>query len=46
MNWGRATGDGFMGGIRTFVMDVSSLNLGKENYMPFDPSWGKKMEAP
>ena len=46
MNWGRATGDGFMGGIRTFVMDVSSLDLGKENYVPFDPSWGKKMETP
>jgi Tol biopolymer transport system component len=46
MNWGRATGDGFMSGIRTFVMDVSSLKLGKENYVPFDPSWGKRMEAP
>jgi len=45
MNWGRATGDGFMGGIRTFVMDVSSLNLGKENYVPFNPAWGQKMEA-
>ena len=45
MNWGRAIGEGFMSNMRTFVMDVSSLNLGKENYVPFDPKWGKKMEA-
>lgn len=45
MNWGRATGEKFMSNIRTFVMDVSSLNLGKENYVPFDPSWGQKMEV-
>lgn len=45
MNWGRATGDGFMSNIRTFVMDVSSLNLGKEHYVPFDPAWGEKVEA-
>ena len=35
MNWGRAIGEGFMSNIHTFVMDVSSLNLGKENYVPF-----------
>lgn len=44
MNWGRSTGPGFMRGIRTFVMDVSSLDLGRENYVPFDPSWGKPMQ--
>ena len=42
MNWGRATGEGFSG-IRTFVMDVSSLNLGPENFVPFDPQWGEPM---
>ena len=44
MNWGRATGEAFMSGIRTFVMDVSSLNLGKENYQPFNPNWGEAMQ--
>jgi Tol biopolymer transport system component len=42
MAWGRSTGKGF-GGIRTFVMDVSSLNLGPENVIPFDPTWGELM---
>lgn len=42
MNWGRATGKGFSG-IRTFVMDVSSLDLGPENFVPFDPGWGEPM---
>lgn len=45
MNWGRAVGEGFMGNIRTHVMDVSSLDLGKENYVPFDPTWGEAMPA-
>lgn len=45
MNWGRATGEKFMSNIRTFVMDVSSLNLGKENYVPFNPAWGQKMDV-
>lgn len=45
MNWARARGPGFMQGIRTFVMDVSSLDLGHEHYVPFDPSWGKPMTA-
>ncbi len=44
MNWGRATGPGFAG-IRTHIMDVSSLNLGPENAVPFDPAWGKPMSA-
>lgn len=44
MNWGRATGPGFTG-IRTFVMDVSSLNVGPENFTPFDPEWGQPMTA-
>jgi len=42
MNWGRATGEGF-GGIRTHIMDVSSLNLGPENAVPYDPEWGELM---
>jgi Tol biopolymer transport system component len=45
MNWGRATGGGFMQGIRTFVMDVSSLGLGREHAVPFDPAWGRPMEG-
>jgi len=44
MNWGRATGPGFRG-IRTFIMDVSSLNIGPENFTPFDPTWGEPMPA-
>lgn len=43
MNWGRATGERFMSGIRTFVMDVSSLDIGPERYVPFDPDWGEPM---
>lgn len=45
MNWARAMGPGFMQGIRTFVMDVSSLDIGPEHAVPFDPSWGKPMTA-
>lgn len=43
MNWGRATGDGFMAGIRTFVMDVSSLDIGPDRRVPWDPGWGTPM---
>jgi len=42
MNWGRATGEGFEG-IRTHIMDVTSLDLGPENAVPFDPTWGEPM---
>ncbi|MDX2141793.1 MAG: hypothetical protein SFV19_00435 [Rhodospirillaceae bacterium] len=45
MNWGRATGERFMSNIKTFIMDVSSLNIGPENYVPFDPNWGEAMPA-
>lgn len=45
MNWGRATGERFMSNIKTFIMDVSSLNLGPENYVPFNPKWGEAMPA-
>jgi hypothetical protein len=44
MNWGRATGEKFMSGIRTFVMDVSSLNLGPERRVAWDPNWGTPMQ--
>jgi Tol biopolymer transport system component len=44
MNWGRATGKEFMSGIRTFVMDVSSLNLGPEHRVPFNTGWGQPMQ--
>ncbi len=43
MNWGRATGEGFSG-IRTFVMDVSSLDVGPDQFTPFDPGWGEAMQ--
>jgi len=43
MNWGRATGAGFMSGIRTFVMDISSLDVGPERRVPWDPAWGTPM---
>jgi len=42
MNWGRGSGKGFAG-IRTHVMDVSTLNIGPENAVPFDPAWGEPM---
>jgi Tol biopolymer transport system component len=44
MNWGRATGAQFMSNIRTFVMDVSSLDLGPERRVPWDPEWGTPMK--
>ncbi|MCB2109150.1 MAG: PD40 domain-containing protein [Rhodobacteraceae bacterium] len=42
--WSRSTGERFMTGIRTFVMDVSSLGLGPENYVAWDPNWGEAVE--
>lgn len=42
--WSRSTGPGFMAGIKTFVMDVSSLNYGPENYVKWDPKWGEAMQ--
>jgi hypothetical protein len=44
MNWGRATGKGFAS-IRTHIMDVSSLNIGPEKAVPFDPTWGEPMSG-
>jgi Tol biopolymer transport system component len=43
MNWGRATGERFMSNIRTFVMDVSSLDIGPERRVPWNPDWGTPM---
>ena len=37
--------DGFMSGMRTMVMDVSSLGLGPDNYTPMDPSWGRPVDT-
>ena len=45
MNWGRATGAQMMSNIRTFVMDVSSLDIGPERRVPWDPKWGEPMPA-
>jgi len=44
MAFARSTEPGFMRGIKTFVMDVSSLGLGPENYKPLDPAWGEPMK--
>jgi Tol biopolymer transport system component len=44
MNWGRSVGDGFMSNLRTFVMDVSSLDLGPGKRVPWDPKWGEPMK--
>jgi len=45
MLFGRSTGEGFMSNLRTFVMDVSSLGIGPENYAPLDPSWGQPVSG-
>ncbi len=44
MNWGRATGKGFAN-IRTHIMDVTSLKLGPENAVPYDPNWGEPVSG-
>ena len=41
--WARAKAGGFMAGIKTHIMDVSSLNIGPENYEPLNPEWGRPM---
>ncbi|MFO1426085.1 MAG: hypothetical protein U1F11_03750 [Steroidobacteraceae bacterium] len=41
MNWARSTGRGFMQGLRTFVMDVSSLDIGPQRRVKWDPAWGE-----
>lgn len=38
----RSTGAGFMSGLKTFVMDISSLGIGTENL--FNPEWGMPMQ--
>jgi len=43
MNWGRSTGDKFMGKMRTFIMDVSSLDIGPDKRVTWDPKWGEPM---
>lgn len=45
MNWGRATGEKFMSNIRTFIMDVSSLDIGPERRIRWDPTWGEPMTS-
>lgn len=45
MNWGRATGPTPMSDIRTFVMDISSLDIGPERRVPWNPEWGQPMVA-
>lgn len=39
MNWGRQTGTGF----RTRIMDVSSLDIGPDKRVPWNPEWGTPM---
>jgi len=38
----RSTGPGFMSGLKTFVMDISSLGIGTQNL--FNPEWGVPMQ--
>lgn len=45
ISFAHATGSAFMSGIRTYIMDVSSLGLGPENYKPFDPKWGQAVNG-
>ena len=40
ISFAHSTEAGFMRGIRTYIMDVSSLGIGPENYQPFNPKWG------
>ncbi len=40
--WARSTA-GFMRGMRTHIMDISSLNIGPESYVPLEPAWGQAM---
>ena len=42
--WARAKGGRFMAGIKTHIMDVSSLEIGPENYEPLNPEWGRPMQ--
>ena len=42
--WARAKAGGFMAGIKTHIMDVSSLEIGPENYEPLNPEWGRPMQ--
>ncbi|MCY3605043.1 MAG: hypothetical protein OXH45_04705 [Gammaproteobacteria bacterium] len=42
--WARAKAGGFMAGIKTHIMDVSSLGIGPENYEPLNPEWGRPMQ--
>jgi Tol biopolymer transport system component len=44
MNWSHSIGKGFMSNIRVFVMDVTSLGIGADKYVPFDRSWGQPMQ--
>lgn len=41
--WARSTA-GFMRGMRTHIMDISSLNIGPESYQPLGPLWGQAMQ--
>lgn len=44
MLFARATGPGFMMGMYTHVMDISSLGLGPDKYQPLNPKWGQPMK--
>jgi Tol biopolymer transport system component len=45
VSFARSTKPGFMAGIRTFIMDVSPLKMGPENYVKFDPKWGEPVSG-
>ena len=42
MVFARSTGERFMSGIKTFIMDISSLGIGTKN--EFNPNWGLPMQ--
>ena len=44
MLFARSTGPGFMAGMYTFVMDISSLGLGPDKYEKLNPKWGEPMK--
>ncbi|MEZ5566236.1 MAG: hypothetical protein R3F24_12355 [Gammaproteobacteria bacterium] len=43
--FGRSLGSGFMSNIHTFVMDISSLNVGPENFKGSIPARAKRPEG-
>lgn len=45
ISFAHSTLPGMMQGIRTYIMDVSALNLGPEHYRKFDAKWGEAVNG-